>query len=231
MKNVFTTLILITLFAAVTPAAFADSYQGSYTPCNTYNNNCIKHGSVIINKTVANPKSGDFVENLGVNDAKFAPESIVSFQLTVINTSKVDIDKATVKDIFPEFLSFNSGAGNFDSNTKTLTFEVSNLKAGESRSFTVTGKTAKAADMPNDQAVICKTNQSFVHFHGQQNQDNASFCIEKQASPVISTKGGVKIYPSPNLKTTPATGPETAILFGLVPMGAAGLLLRKKTTR
>lgn len=234
MKGLFILTVLSLLFTASVGSVSASNY-GSYTnPCHPVyggNNPCPQPGSLIINKTVANPQNGTYVDNLGVDDPKYPADSVVSFQLTIINNSTATVKNAIVTDTFPQFVSFNSGAGSFDKNSKTLSFEVAELKAGESKTYTVSGKTAKASDMPNDQAVICVTNQSKVMANGQTNQDNASFCIQKEAGPVVSvpTKGGMKVYPSPNIKTTPATGPEMAFLFSIIPMGSLGYLLRKKS--
>lgn len=47
--------------------------------------------------------------------------------------------------------------------------------------------------------------------------------------PIINkTKGGFPILPSSPIKTAPATGPEMLPLIGLIPMGLAGVFLRKK---
>jgi hypothetical protein len=51
------------------------------------------------------------------------------------------------------------------------------------------------------------------------------------APPVNQTKskGGLPIQPKTDVKTTPATGPETLALISLLPMAAAGFYLRNKT--
>lgn len=52
--------------------------------------------------------------------------------------------------------------------------------------------------------------------------------LPTQAPVVNKTKGGFPILPSSPVKITPATGPEMLPLIGLIPMGLAGLFLRKK---
>lgn len=222
------TLSLVLLFSSVS-ISYAWSSNGGYgnVICNpTYGggNECNPAYKVTINKTVANPSTGDMVDNLTVNDPKYSPDSVVTFQIIVTNTGNTDIDKVTVQDIFPQYVRFNSGAGNYDSEKKTLSFDVTNLKAGESKSYTVTGKTASADEMPADKAITCVTNQSVVYFKGMSMQDNASFCIQKQ---VVTSKGGLTVYPAPKLTATPGTGPESLPIIGFIFSAISGFFLRK----
>jgi len=102
------------------------------------------------------------------------------------------------------------------------------LTAGESKTFTVTAKTADQGQIPSDQGITCVVNQVMATSdNGQQSSDNSQFCIQK---PVLGeTKGGLKVFPAPAITTTPATGPEMLPLIGLIPSGALGFLLRKKS--
>jgi hypothetical protein len=45
------------------------------------------------------------------------------------------------------------------------------------------------------------------------------------------TKGGLPVHKPTDAKKTPATGPETIGLIGLIPAAAAGFFLRKKTNK
>ena len=59
-------------------------------------------------------------------------------------------------------------------------------------------------------------------------QDNSQFCIEKTAvASVVTTKGGFPVLSSVPTTSTPSTGPEALVLFGLIPTGITGLMLRK----
>lgn len=234
MKRIlFVVAALFTLALLVKPA-FADTtcqpiYGGGQT--------CVQTGNIVINKTVQNPNSGGFVDNLGVNDPKFGPDQTVTFQLTVTNTGGSTLDKVTVKDTFPQFVSFLSGPGTFDANSKTLTFDVTSLAANETRTFTVSGKVAASNDLPSDQMTTCVVNQSKAIAGNQTSQDNAQFCLQKpgiaQPTPTQAptTKGGLPIMQPQPVKTTPPTGPEALALIGLLPAGLFGALLRKKAKR
>lgn len=45
---------------------------------------------------------------------------------------------------------------------------------------------------------------------------------------ISQTKGGLSIYPAPQKKSTPDTGPEAWPIIGLLPLAGAGFLLRDK---
>lgn len=229
MKKIISSLFLSSvLFLTVSVAANADT---SCQPIYGGGETCVQVGNVFVNKTVLNPQSNSFVDNLGINDPKYSPSSNVTFHITVTNNGGETISKVTVKDVLPQFVSFVSGPGRFDSNSKTLTFELGDLKAGESRTFTVVGKTADQDKLPSSQGITCVINQAIsTANNGQESSDNSQFCIQK---PVLgeTTKGGLKVFPAQPIAKTPATGPEMLSLLGLIPTGALGFFLRKKTSK
>jgi len=223
----FISALVIFAFMTSTRGVLADTacqpiYGGGQT--------CVQIGNVLINKTVQNPQTGAFLDNLNINDPKFTPSSNVTFHITVTNTGGSTINKTTVKDTLPGFVSFVSGPGSFDSNTKVLTFDIGNLKAGESRTFTVAAKVADEKQLPSDQGITCVVNQVMATSdNGQQSSDNSQFCIQK---PVLGeTKGGLKVLPAPKVTITPPTGPEMLPLIGLIPTGLFGFLLRKRASK
>lgn len=228
MNKYLSTLLITGLFVSaltIMPskalAECTQTYGGSES--------CITSNEFSIVKTVQTPgKTGDnYVNNLSINDPKYSPTQIVSFKLLVKNTGSVVIPTLTVSDTFPQFLSFVSGPGSFDTNTKKLTLTVTNLQPGQSQTYDVTGKVAEANLMPSDQGVICLINQaSATDKNGATNTSSSQFCVQKSVlgssePQVFTTKGG--------LSSTPATGPEMLPLLSLIPGGLAGLILRKKT--
>ena len=230
MNKVYLFILTLAIFAFMASAkgALADT---SCQPIYGGGQTCIQVGNVVINKTVQNPQTGSFVDNLNVNDPKFAPGSSVTFNITVTNTGSSTINKVTVKDTLPQFVNFVSGPGSFDSNTKVLTFDVTNLKAAESRTLTVAAKVTEAGQFPADQGITCVVNQALAASeNGQQSSDNSQFCIQK---PVLgeTTKGGLKVFPAPAVTITPPTGPEMLPLIGLIPSAIAGFFLRRKTSK
>ena len=226
MKNIFKTLVITTAFISVftlAPKVFANCqeiYGGSQ--------NCTTTHTFSVQKLVQDPgkTTGSFVGNLSKNDAKYAPDSTVNFEIKVTNTSSQTIKTLAVKDVFPKYLKFVSGNGTFDKNTGTLTFTVKDLGAGETQTFKVTGKIDPQSSFSNDQGVVCLVNKVNVSdSNGAVNSSSSQFCVEKQ---VLGTS--FPTFPSDNtLTTTPATGPEMLYVFGLIPTGLAGIALRKKS--
>lgn len=221
MKKLFT---FITFFAF---AALLFNVQSAKADCTALyggGQSCPPSYNFTIQKLVQTPGKGggNFVNNLSVNDPKYAPEQNVTFKLTVKNTGTQSIPSLTVVDTFPSYLSFVSGTGTYDSNNRTLTFIVYNLNGGESRDFTIVGKLSGANMLPSDQGIVCLVNNASVTDNNTQNSSSSQFCVEKQ---VLG-----KVYPAPKITTTPPTGPEMLPLIGLIPTAFAGFSLRKKTS-
>jgi uncharacterized repeat protein (TIGR01451 family) len=226
-KNIITTLLLAALMLVVPASVQAAT---TCTPIYGGGQSCVTAGNLVINKKIAKPGTSVFFDNLGSKEA-FSPDQAITFQIVVTNNGGATLPKVTVKDVFPAFVSFVSGPGNFDANSKTLTFELENLAPNESRTFTIGGKIVPATQLPNDMTVICNDprvlNQAIAIVDGQV-QDNAQFCIQKQVT-TTTTKGGLKVFAPPAVTTTPPTGPEALALVGLIPTGALGYFLRKKS--
>lgn len=191
---------------------------------------CVTTNAFSIEKTVQTPgkAGGSYVNNLSINDAKYSPTSVVSFKITVKNTGAQVIPTLTIIDTFPQFISYVSGIGSFDSNSKKLTFTVTNLNVGQTQTYDVTGKIAEANLMPSDQGIVCLINQAAATDNsGATNTSSSQFCVEKSvlgsSFPIYTTKGGIT--------TTPATGPEMLPLMALIPGGLAGFILRKKAIK
>lgn len=194
---------------------------------------CQQTGNLLLTKTILNPQTNTMVANLGVNDPKYSPDFITTFQLTVKNTGSGTISHVDIKDVFPQFVNFTVGPGSFDQNTKTVSFGLDNLNPGESRLFTILGKVVSANQLPGDKSVVCVVNQATATTaDGLMSQSNSQFCIQKVTitpTPVPTTKGGLKVFPQPQVTTTPPTGPEMLPLIGLIPTGILGAFLRRKT--
>lgn len=227
MKKILSAIILSFLIAAGYTAfnhfAFAQCvalYGGGQA--------CPQGVNIAINKTVQNPQTNAFVDNLGVNDAKFSAEQAVTFQLVVTNTGNASIPRVVVQDIFPQFVNFISGPGNFDPNTKTLSFDVISLNVGESRTFSLQGKVVAESQLPQNSGVTCVTNQAVTTTNdGKSSSDNAQLCIERKVLGGVPSKGAV-IVPPTAPQVIPATGIEIALLPLFLSVGIAGFLLRKK---
>ena len=101
---------------------------------------CTSSNNIVIDKKILNPQTNTMVDNLGINDPKYQPGFITTFQIKITNTGNKDFPKVEVKDTFPQYVEFSSGPGSFDANTKTLSFSLENLKVNESKTFTIMGR-------------------------------------------------------------------------------------------
>lgn len=223
-KTLYTILIsaaLLSGLSLMSSNAYADCqpiYGGGQTCANNFS----------IQKFVQTPGKGggSFVNNLSINDPRFAPSQTVTFQIEVKNTGSQQIPTLTITDAFPQFLTFVSGPGSFDTSSKVLTFTVNNLDAGKSQTFTVSGKVAESGALPTNTGIMCLINQvSATDSNGMTNGSSSQFCVEKK----VLGASEPQIFAAPKVVTTPATGPEMLPLLALIPGGLGGLILRKKS--
>ena len=231
-------MIASTLFSITTGVAFADTAQNCQ-PIYGGGTTCTQNKDLTLDKKILNPQTGSLVDSLNADNYKFTPEQLVSFQITIKNNSGNSLSNITFKDIFPnKYLNFYSGPGKFDNNTKTMNLIINMLNKDETKIYTVRGTIANASELPNNQT-ICLSNQAQVIEGNQISQDNTPFCLTSskiatetnntESSTPATTKGGLPIYRATNSKHTPSTGPEDIAVFGLIPTGALGWFLRKKT--
>ncbi len=186
-----------------------------------------------INKQVAKPfgqtKGGtvsvEFVENLGTDtDQTFAPGTDVLFRLIVKNSSNQDFTNVTVKDVFPNFVTYTGGPGTYDRPGKpggVLTFTLKDigievLKAGvQTEPIQILGRVVDFNALTNTPKVFCVVNTGQVF--GPDNrfdQNTAQLCIEKE-------KLGVTTLPVAGVE-------ELFILLPFIGVGLGGLALIRK---
>ncbi|MBI2613451.1 MAG: hypothetical protein HYW62_01655 [Candidatus Levybacteria bacterium] len=242
MKTLFTVLVIIFFnfqFSIFPLRSEASNFQFSKKafaeePCQAIyggGTTCIKTQDITVDSKVLNPDTNKMVDNLGPNDAKYQSDFIVTFQVLITNNRKTVIEKAHIQDIFPQFVSFSSGPGSFDSTTRTLAFDADNLMPSETRTFNIFGRIVDTNQLSFSENVICLVNQvkAFVPDPAV-GQDNSQFCIEKKSTtPAKIIKQGFPVLSPVPIKTAPPTGPESLILFSLIPTGILGWILRKKS--
>ena len=218
MKRVFNyvfyfSFLCFIYFFILAPSVFAEAvcqpiYGGGEV--------CLVSPDITVNKQVANPQTNKFVEHLNINDTKHGPNSIVNFRITVRNTRTSDINNIEIKDIFPQYLLFDKGPGDFNSNTKTLSFKIDKLKQNESKTFTISGKVVPQNELP--QEPVCIFNRAIVAFDGKdQTSDNTQFCVQR-----------IGVTPVPPLQVTPPTGPSVLPLLAFGITGAIGFILKRR---
>lgn len=217
MKHIVLPLaVLILATAALARPASLAGRQVNAQSCTTQygGTTTCQPTDLIINKEVKNPLTGVFVENLSSTDATFSPGAEVHFRLIIKNTSGETFSPVTVKDVLPDFLTFEAGPGTYDKASRTLTFTTDNLIAGESRSFEIVVRVENKAA---NQSLFCVTNYAIVTAAARPagDDDTAQLCIQTRVLGVT---------------TLPVAGFDDLVL--LVPFAGLGLggfaLLRKK---
>lgn len=171
-------------------------------------------------------KGGEYVENLNANDPRFSASQDVSFKIVVKNVGQDTIESMTVTDTLPQYVTFVSGAGNYDNNSKKITFTVQNLAPNEQKEFIIVTKVVDENSLPTDKAISCVVNNvSAVEINGATAKDSSQFCIERK---VVNVQPTPQVFEKTPVKKIPETGPEMLPLFTLIPAGIAGIAMRRK---
>lgn len=227
MKKVILTLLIATAFMLVREAnAGTSSCQIVYGGGQV----CEEQVKFTINKLAQKPGKGggDFVENLSINDPRLAANQNVNFKIIIENTGNRDIENLNVTDTFPQFLSFVAGPGTAKEGDKTAGFVVGKLEKGKKIELLITARTASENALPSSQTVTCVVNNvKGVAPDGSVAEDNSQVCIERSILGAVPTP---QIFEKPTVKQIPATGPELIGLAALIPMGLAGIYLRRKAS-
>ena len=214
MKKLITTAGVLISFLILIPSALAQTYE----------NPGIKSSVLSVNKTVQKPGNSSFVENLGMNDPKYAPGNSVQFQIVITNTGNATLTNIQVADHFPQYLK------NAADNSASASATIPSLAPGQSEVITLTAKIAETASLPTDQRVFCLVNQAIATSGNQTSTDNAQLCVENPTvEPGVTTKGGLPVYEPQPVTITPSTGPEAFAFAALLPGGILGYFLRKRS--
>jgi uncharacterized repeat protein (TIGR01451 family) len=213
-KNIVLSLLAGLAFtAAAATAGLSPVFASDYCTTQYGGTETCRPSDLLINKQVQNPINGNFVENLGSGDSTFSPGSEVLFQLTIKNVSGQTFDPVVVKDVLPSYLTFVSGPGTYDAPSRTLTFTLNNLIAGETRNIQIMAKV-----LPTTVSFVCVNNyaEARADIVGRFDSDTAQFCIQTN---VLGTT------------TLPVAGYNDLLL--LLPFAGVGLtgiaLLKKKS--
>lgn len=231
-------VLLIALIIFVGSQLISNAF--AQTPCQPIYGGgptCITIGGLMLDATVMNPKTNKMVNDLKMNDPKYSPGSIVTFQVKLINTTNSTIGEIDVQYGFPPYVNYSGGEGNFDQASRILSFKVNSLEPNKPKIYNVFGRIAESDQIPGGNGITCVTNQAIaVVVDPASAKDTLSFCIEKKIEPTPlpvnkpAVKSGFPILTPPaKISKTPATGPESLALFSLIPAGILGWFLRKKS--
>jgi len=216
--------LLLTFAGTARASANCSQIYGGGTVCPT-------SYSFTIQKFVQTPNStGNFVNNLSINDPRFTANQTVNFQIIVQNTGSNTIPTITVVDTLPQYINFVSTnpSSSFDSNAKAATFTVSNLGAGASKTLNLTAKVVDTSMLPSNQGVVCVINQADgTDNNGLTNASSSQLCIQNSVLGTFVPQ----VQAAPLITTTPPTGPEMLPLALLLPGGLGGFILRRKSNK
>lgn len=195
-RRVVIALILFASALLVSGKAYAQYGYGS-----------VPSKAIRIDKLVIKPGTSDYVDNLSSADPKFSPSQDVWFKLIVKNTSQVKLNDVEVREILPAYVDFVSGPGNFDTNSRVLTFDAGDFEVDQEKEYFIKTRFVSQDKLPQDKSVVCVVNKVEAKNMDVFDEDTAQFCVEKQVL---------------GAKEVPAAGPELGLLFFASQFGLLG---------
>ncbi|OGE32362.1 hypothetical protein A3C59_05200 [Candidatus Daviesbacteria bacterium RIFCSPHIGHO2_02_FULL_36_13] len=200
MKVLVASIIMLSIFGVTNAYASGTRCETQYGGKQV----CVTTGQLQVNKEVFDPKNNKHVDNLGINDFKFAPSDLISFRISVKNVGDATINKVMVTDT-PQ-------AGFLELATGSLNYEITDLKPGETKSQEIKLRVVDASKMPQNNT-ICVINAVEAKSEGMSDRDTAQVCLERKVLAVQT-------------KELPKTGPADWLftLFG----SSAGLFAGAK---
>jgi uncharacterized repeat protein (TIGR01451 family) len=216
MKNTVNKLTKGFVVFATLAIIFASQAQadGQYNQYGQYGGPS-EAGKIVIDKLVRNPKSGEYVDNLGLSDPKYSAQSAVFFKIYVQNTGGTTLNQVNVVDYLPAYLQYVSG-GSYNSTNRRIIFTVNDLAPNERRELTLQVKVVGMNEMPAQKSVLCPINKVVASSEQDgSDEDTAQLCIEKKA--MVSEK-------------VPEAGDPMGLLVGFGSLSSilGGIALKKK---
>lgn len=176
---------------------------------------CVRTGQLQIDKEVFDPQGSKFVDNLGLNDRRFAPGEEITFKLKIKNVGDATFEKVSVSDSLPSLLELVSGS---------TSFEISDLTVRETEERELKAKVTASGNFPGDKTIVCVINTAEVNSGNEKDKDTAQVCLERKV-----------VGPAPAAKPAelPPTGPEDWLPLLVLSLltGVTGLYLIKFNKR
>ena len=229
MKYLGITTFLI-LFTFLLPSPAFAAQTPNCTPIFGGGPSCEYNPPISINKQVQNPGTKDYVDSLNPTDPQYTGGQTVLFKLTITNTGDSAVNNLEVTDVLPQYIDYTKGQGTYDAATRSLKFEIEQLKGKEAKVYFIEARVAPSNRLPDAQQARCVINQARVTANNKTSYDNSLVCLAKTtAAPTNppTTRNGTRVFPPSTTRTTPGTGPEAWALAAMIPMGAFGVWLRR----
>lgn len=203
----------VVLFSAVLSLSLSTVYAA--VRCETQYGGrevCVRTGQLQIDKELFNPQENKFVDNLGINDHKFAPGEEIIFRLKIKNVGDATFDTVSVSDSLPSLLELTSGS---------TSFTINNLTPGSTQESEIKTKVTASGNFPTDKTIVCVVNSAELSSGNEKDRDTAQVCLERKTVGPAPATGPEKL---------PPTGPEDwlpLLVLGTL-SGISGLYLISK---
>lgn len=219
MKRLLAFLALIVTSFLLVKTVSADSGCGQYGQygCPSPSFTILVNKLVDIpNSSLTDPTGATFVDNLSPSDPRFKAGQLVFFKFIVKNTSTTGLTNITVKDTLPSFIEPVSGPGNYDGNSRTITFNAGDFAPNEEKIYYFKMQVDSVQYLPADKGLFCILNRAQAYNDKVSNEDTSQLCIEKVVTGVTNV---------------PSAGPELGLLLlGLNFAGiGTGIFLKRKS--
>jgi len=170
-------IVIALLFLVSTTMVNANGTYGQY-------GGEVPQGKVMVDKVVRNPVTGEYVDNLGLNDPKYSAEAAVFFKITVENVGNSTLQVINVVDYLPLYLQYVSG-GTYNAATREVSFTFNNVAPLERRTTILQAKVYSLSQLPAEKTVLCPLNRVVASSpEDSSDEDTAQLCIQKK--PMVS---------------------------------------------
>lgn len=187
----FITFSVIALSLIATPVSA--SRFNSNCP-NIYGADC-PTSSLIIDKKIQHPQSGELLDTLSSSSVTFLPGQEVTFRIEVKNTGNTDLWDVKATDRLPDFVEFVTGPGSFDAGSRSVNWSIDKITPGETKQYFIKVKVKNADQIP-DLSLTCVTNFTEARKDNLTAQDTAAFCIQSKVLGIVKElpKTGVSLF-------------------------------------
>ena len=181
MKSIFAVAAAISLSFLAFGAQTVHADYGETPSCTNQYGSTVEcpPNHIVINKKVRSATHTNvFVENITSADTAYSAGSEIEYDIAVTNTSNTNFATVTVIDVFPTWVTFVSGPGRYEASQNKLTYELSNLLAGQTVHNRIVVKAKDASAFPNDLTCDIVNTATATGPGGQSDQDTASLCVQ-----------------------------------------------------